>query len=240
MRNVTYSMTSELTTLIFRTVRLTLMILILSTSCSVPGLAPQIDIPPSLVQQSNEAAQAVQDAHLRVELELSNSLLRDKQVLEIWYMRPDSVRLEILESTLPAFRDIISASQGDSGWIYKHAERQVVTGPIDSVKPAMVYDIVRSALGLLFDDHLDRIETASTDYINGQWVFKLVGSRDVDSCTLWLNKDSFLPVKAQCESQQLGQYTLTIQEAEYNLGLTDNLFEVSFLPTDSYTIRPAE
>ena len=62
---------------------LAVTLLCLSTSCSAPGITPQTDIPPSLVQQRKAVAQEIQDAHLRVELELSNTLLRDNQVLEI-------------------------------------------------------------------------------------------------------------------------------------------------------------
>ena len=113
---------------------LTVTLLCLSTNCSVPGITPQTDIPPSLVQQRKAVAQEIQDVHLRVTVELSNTLLRDKQVLEIWYARPDSLRLEVLESTQPGFRDMVAASQGDTGWTYRHATRQVDTGPTGGVR----------------------------------------------------------------------------------------------------------
>ena len=221
----------------YRTLLLAVTLLCLSTSCSAPGITPQTDIPPSLVQQSQALAQEVQDAHLRVEVKLSNTLLKDKQVLEIWYVRPDSIRLEILESTHSGFRDIVAASQGNTGWAYRHATRQVDTGPIDNVKPAIIYDIVRSTSSLLWETHPDRIDTISTDYVNGKWTFKLTGPRDTDPCTLWLQQDTLLPLKVQCESMRLGQYTVIIDEAEYNIGLTDDLFDLTLLPGESYTVR---
>jgi outer membrane lipoprotein-sorting protein len=222
---------------IFRTLLLAVMLLCLSTNCSAPEITPQTDIPPSLVQQRKAVAQEIQDAHLRVELELSNTLLRDNQVLEIWYARPDSIRVEVLESTHPGFRDIFAASQGDTGWTYRHATRQVDAGPIDNVKPAIIYDVVRSTLSLLWKTDPDRIDTMSTDYVGGKWTYKLTGSGDTEPCTVWLQQDTLLPLKVQCESMRLGQYTAVINEAEYNIGLTDDLFDLTLLPSETYTVR---
>ena len=215
-------------------------VVLLVTGCSVPVFAPQIDIPPSVEQDSQIAALSVQDCHIRADLEFTNSLLHDKQVIEFWYARPDRIRLEVLESTQPGFQDVTAASMGTGGWTYQRSDNSVSIGPTDSVKPAIVYDLVRSALDVWFGRRDVQTNVVSTDYVSREWVFKLSDSMEGVERTLWLNTGSLLPVKLQYRSEELGRYTLTVTEAEYDLGLTEELFDLTLLPTDDYTVRSFE
>jgi len=52
-----------------------------------------------------------------------------------------------------------------------------------------------------------------------------------------VEQGSLLPVKAQCENTHLGQYTATLRDVEYNLGLTEDLFSPNFLPSEKYNVR---
>lgn len=228
-----------------------LAVLILLAACNVPGISPEAAIPPSFVQESREAAQNVQDAHLRLELEWSTPVLADKQVLEVWYVRPDKIRLEIVESAQPGFQDIIFASQGEQGWMYRHAARQVDTGPVSAVRPAVVYDVATSLLSILFENSFQEIETITRDYVSGKRAFKLTGrsgpeilrgaQNDVASdCSVWLEENSLLPLKVQRRGQTSIEYTAVIRAAEYNIGLTDDLFDIEFLPTQAYTIHRSD
>ena len=214
--------------------------IVLIAGCDVPGLAPRIDVPPALVQDSETAARQVRDCHLRVDLQLANSLLEDRQVLDIWYARPDRIRLEIMESTQPGFQDVISASTGHAGWTYQHAYNRVDVGPVNEVKPAIVYDLVRSALDLWFAPALFRVQDVAVDYVNREWTFKLSGTTEAATCTVWLSARSMLPVQLRYQSESLGTYTMTVTEAEYNAGLTGEIFDLTLLPTSDYTIRSVE
>lgn len=214
--------------------------ILLISGCAAPGIAPRIDIPPSLVHDSETAARQVQDCHLRVDLELANSLLTDRQVLEIWYARPDRIRLEVLESAQPGFQDVISASTGPAGWTYQHATNRVDVGPIGEVKPAIVYDLVFSALDQLFAPEQFHVQDVAVDYVNREWAFKLSGTTTTATCTVWLNAGSMRPVQLRYQSESLGTYTMTINAAEYDVGLTDDIFDLTLLPTNDYTIRSVE
>ncbi len=212
-------------------------IMLLLAGCAVHGTAPRLAIPASLLKDSETAAQQVQDCHLRVGLEFTNTLLEDKQVLEIWYARPDKMRLEILQSSHPGFQDIIAASEGTLGWMYQHHNNRVDAGPIETVKPAIVFDLVRSALELLWESRSIQVDDIAVDYVNREWVFRLSSRTEQVTCTLWLNTASLLPVRLHYRDPKLGQYTMTISEAEYNLGLTAELFDLTLLPTNDYTVR---
>ena len=129
-----------------------------------------------MVQDSQTAALSVQDCHIRADLEFTNSLLHDKQVIELWYARPDRMRLEVLESTQPGFQEVISAFEGIEGWTYQRSDNSVSMGPTDSVKPAIVYDLVRSALDVLLEQRDVRTSEVTADYMNREWVYRLSGS----------------------------------------------------------------
>lgn len=218
------------------------------TACNIPGISPEAAIPPSLVQESREVAQNVQDAHLRLELEWSTPVLADKQVLEVWYVRPDKIRLEIVESAQPGYQDIIFASQGERGWMYRHAARQVDTGPVSTVKPAVVHGVVTSLLSILFENSFQEIATITRDYVSGKRAFKLTGRNSPEvlqndvapDCSVWLEEGSLLPLKVQRWDQASIEYTAVIRAAEYNIGLTDDLFDIEFLPTQAYTVHRSD
>jgi len=218
------------------------------TACGVPFLSSVGAIPPSFMLQARQAAQNVRDACLRVEVEWNTPVLADKQTLELWYSRPDKIRLEIVESGQVGFRDIIFAENGDQAWMYRHAARQVDVGPAGSVKPAVVYEVVQSLADLFFGQSFEEVTAISRDYASNRWAFKVTGragpgvqqsdrNRGAPDCTVWLEDGSLLPFKVRCQEEGAMDYTATVQEAQYNTGLTDDLFDIGFLPTQSYAIH---
>lgn len=227
---------------------LTFLTLVGLTACSAPGATLAGAIRPSLILEARAAAQSVHDAYLRVEVEWKTPVLADRQTLELWYVRPDRLRLEIVESGQIGFRDIIFAVRGDQAWMYRHAARQVDVGSADSVRPAIVYDIAQSFTELSFERPLEDIETISKDYIDGKWTFKLTGRSGKTSsdpiqgdlksnCAVWLDEVTLRPVKVRYQDEAAMEYIATVREAQYNVGLTDDLFGVDFLPTQAYNVN---
>jgi len=232
----------------------TLLTLVILTACNLPGMSPAGSIPPALFPEARRVARNVRDAYLRLEIEWSTPVLADKQGLEVWYVRPDEMRLEIVESGQVGFRDIIFAVRGQQAWMYWHTTRQVAAGPVSSVRPAVVYEVVWSLLDLFFGQSFEETKTISRDYTNHSRAFKITGRKnamtdpaapgftDTDNegawdCSLWLDENSLLPLKASCRSQGAIEYTATVREAQYNIGLNDDLFDIGFLPTQDYAVR---
>ena len=209
---------------------LILIALMLLTGCSTPITSPTATIDPALVQRAEAVARGWRDAHFTLDVELRHPLLSDTLAIESWYVRPDRLRLEVLESTHLNFKGVMSASRGESGWTYNPMGQRVDVGPTSAIKPAVLYDMVLSTVRLFFAEDVGKVDTVSADHVNENVAFRLGLSRESGTCSLWVRQDSLLPLKARCDSKSLGRYTVTVREAEHNLGLTDDLFEVDFLP----------
>ena len=217
---------------------LVLAIPFLLTGCTL-SLAPAVGSPdPRLTAQAAQAVQNVRDIHLTADVEVKHPFLDDKMVVEAWYVpNQDWLRLEILESAQPSFKGMIAASKGSEGWTYHPAEQRVDVGSISVVKPAIAYDVISSTLQVWFAGDMSQAKVTSPDYVDHRWVFRLAVPQQSGTCSLWLEQGSLLPVKVQCENAQLGQYTATIRDVEYNLGLTEDLFNPNFLPSEKYNVR---
>lgn len=210
--------------------------------CTPPWDAPSTPVDPAAIRRADEAAQSLQDGHLAVELELRHPSLADHLDLELWRARPDRTRVEILASDHVAFQGLIAASVGPQGWTFRprdpeSGKARVDEGPIDAVKPALVYDAALSLLELLFPEASRNVVSARQDYVNATEAIRLDVPQASGKCLLWLAATSLLPLKVDCDDPVVGHYTATIHDATYNLGLTDDLFDLTFLPTRSYTVR---
>ncbi len=220
---------------------LLLLVAVALAGCAPPWIAPS-PVDSAVLQRADTLARSRLDGHLAVELDLRHPSLADHLDLELWRARPDRTRVEILSSDHVAFQGLIAASAGAQGWTFRprdpdSGEARVDEGPIDTVKPALVYDAALSLLGLLFPEASPNVVSAQQDYVNTTEAIRLDVPRASGKCFLWLAATSLLPLKVDCDDPVAGHYTATIHDATYNLGLTGDMFDLTFLPTRSYTVR---
>lgn len=215
-----------------------LTIPVVAAGCAL-SLGPAAATPdPQLAVRVARALERVQDLHLTADVAVTGSLLDDEIVAEAWYApQQDWLRLEILESAQPGLKGIITASKGSEGWSYKPAEQRIDVGAVDTIKPAIAYDVISSTLRVLFSADLAQSQVLARDYVDGQWAFRLAVPQGAGSCSLWVQASTLLPTRLQCGDAQRGQYSLKVGDAEYNLGLTEDLFEPNFLPSENYSFR---
>jgi hypothetical protein len=212
---------------------------LLAAGCAEPwGHASPVDS--ATLRLADDVARSLQDGHLAVNLDLRHPALTNHLELELWRARPDRTRVEILGSDHVAFQGLIAASVGAQGWTFRPrvaGEAQVDVGPIDAVKPALAYDAALSLLNLCFPEADRSVASAQRDYVNTTEAIRLDVTRSSGKCYLWLAATSLLPLKADCDDTVAGHYAATIHDAAYNLVLTGDLFDLTFLPTRSYTVR---
>jgi hypothetical protein len=219
-----------------------LVLAVVLAGCTPPWGSWSTPIDPAVIRRADVVAQSLQDGHMAVDLDLRHPLLADHLDLELWRARPDRTRVEILGSDQVAFQGLIAASVGSQGWTFRprnpdSGQPRVDEGPTDTVKPALVYDATLSLLGLLFPASSRNVVSAWQDYVNTTGAIRLELPQASGKCLLWLAATSLLPLKVDCDDPVAGHYTATIHDATYNLGLTDELFDLTFLPTRSYTVR---
>lgn len=221
-----------------RTVLLLWAVSLLITGCNVAGSSEKPTTGSSPVTPFQIQAEGTRDAHLLLDVDLQHPAWRDRLALEVWYVRPERIRLEILESTYVNFRNMITAANGERGWTYHPGEQRVDVGPLSRVRPPVIYDIVASALQAWFGEAVGAEEqgVSGYDWVGSGRAAKLSVRGDARDCTVWFDVEEGMPVKIACESALHGSYAVTVREAEYDIGLTDELFDISYLPTEEVNV----
>lgn len=208
--------------------RLSLLLLALTTwlaSCTTQAAPDRL-----FVDQAERAARGRSDGHLIVELDLEHPFLRDHMRLDVWHARPDRTRLEVLESNQLGLIGLVSASSGPQGWRYHPVEHRLDQGPIETVRPAIVYELITTTLAIVLGEEPWNVTSTAPGYLNSKEMVRLTLARETGSCDLWLGRGSMSTEKVECTDRRFGRFRAIVRDARYDLGLTDDLFGPEFLP----------
>ncbi len=209
-------------------------VLVVSGLIAWTAIAHRSDQPISaeqVVRRMRKVQANIDDAHLVLEFELEAGIMQDRWTVEVWEKQPDRFRAELLEAGQSTLRGLTVVVLGQQAWLYHPARREVTAGEPGTVRLPLAQSL------LTWLDDLIRTAKVETISLEGETnrAYKLSLSDrclalpkcQAPSCgqaLVWVDRESWMPFKIIYTHPTLGHGTITVRQAEFNTGLTDDLF----------------
>jgi outer membrane lipoprotein-sorting protein len=195
------------------------VLLVVSGLLAWTAIAHRSDQPISaeqVVHRMRKVEASIDDAHSVLEIDLDAGVIQDRWILEVWKKRPDFYRIELLETSQSTLRGLTVVVVGQQAWLYDPAHREVTTGEPGTVRLPLAQGLITWLE--------DLIRTAKVETISLEGETNRAYKLSFGQALVWVDRESWTPFKIIYTHPTLGHGTIIVRQAEFNTGLTDDLF----------------
>jgi len=208
-----------------------------------------------IVARMKETIESTKDAHAVVTVNVNIQGLELSATAEVWEKSPDKLRAEVLQASQAELVGMTLVSDGQQGWVYDPAHKQVTVGPAAEIETPLPQEML-SSLQDVIQQVLDvsNVELAGEEAVAERQAYKLTLTPKENAppemfagdgtMTLWVDKEQWIVLKATYEASTFGQGSIEVQSFELNPGLADDIFRfevpegVEVIDTASQQIEP--